>query len=61
MGSQWVVSFRSASAPQEQPEKQDQNKYGEWEHQDPPNLIPAQGAPPLSSSVLWHVQGAACS
>lgn len=32
-------------------EKQDQNKLGEWEHQDPLNLIPAQGAPPLSSSV----------
>lgn len=46
MGSQWAVSFRSASAPQEQPEKQDQNKYSEWEHRDPPNLIPAQGAPP---------------
>lgn len=60
MGSQWAVSFRSASAVSTvgTAEKQDQNKYGEWEHQDPLNLIPAQRAPPLSSSMLWHVQGA---
>lgn len=55
-----MVSSGSASALRGTAEEQDQNKYGEWERQDPPNLIPAQGTPPLSSTGLPHVQGAAC-